>query len=148
MLEPDLLPEKIRKCISIDSDGCWMWTGDITKKGYARVYWPPKQYKLGGSRFAHVIVYKLLIGNIPVGKRLDHLCRKRSCVNPYDLEPVTNKENIRRGERASSVSCCKGHPYTLGSYTPLQRHGGITRRCLICHAIQQRAYYKRKGAVG
>jgi hypothetical protein len=35
---------------------------------------------------------------IPAGLHLDHLCRVRDCVNPEHLEPVTNAENLRRGD--------------------------------------------------
>jgi hypothetical protein len=31
---------------------------------------------------------------------LDHLCRRRNCVCPSHLDPVTPAENIRRGAAA------------------------------------------------
>ena len=30
---------------------------------------------------------------------MDHLCREPLCVNPDHLEPVTQRENLRRAER-------------------------------------------------
>lgn len=47
---------------------------------------------------AHRLIYTMLIGEIPEGMVLDHLCRNRRCVNPHHLEPVTVKENTHRGE--------------------------------------------------
>jgi hypothetical protein len=45
----------------------------------------------------HRDVYEQLVGPIPEGLVLDHLCRNRSCCNPAHLEPVTTAENVRRG---------------------------------------------------
>ena len=46
---------------------------------------------------AHRVTYEALVGSIPLGLDLDHLCRVRSGANPAHLEPVTRKENLRRG---------------------------------------------------
>lgn len=79
----------------VDKDGpggCWLWTGSQDGKGYG---------KTGRGRI-HRIVYEELVGPIPDGLQLDHLCRVRNCVNPAHLEPVTGRENVRRGRRWSS----------------------------------------------
>jgi len=74
---------------------CWNWTGPIDRLGYAHSIqiggrgaktWRPMRY-----------FYTVLIGPIPEGLVLDHLCRNRPCVNPFHLEPVESKENTRRG---------------------------------------------------
>ena len=44
------------------------------------------------------VAYELLVSPIPDGHVLDHLCRRRSCVNPKHLEPVLPRENLSRGE--------------------------------------------------
>lgn len=42
-------------------------------------------------------MYELLVGPIPEGLTIDHLCRNTMCVNPDHLEPVTHRENLMRG---------------------------------------------------
>lgn len=91
--------------------GCWIWQGVISTGGYGRYYWQ------GRERQAHRIAYELLIGPIPEGLHIDHLCRTRACVDPSHMEPVTPGENVRRGEapmivRSRASHCQKGHEFT------------------------------------
>ena len=77
----------------VDASGdCWLWTGYITPLGYGTL----TVRRLGRGFKAHRLVYELLVGPIPVGLELDHLCRNTRCVNPDHLEPVTHAENMRR----------------------------------------------------
>jgi len=46
---------------------------------------------------AHKFAYQAIIGPIPPGRELDHLCDNKLCVNPSHLEPVTHQENVIRG---------------------------------------------------
>lgn len=93
----------------IRRDGdCWLWTGPQTWNGYP---------KWGDGSGAHRRIYELLVGPIPVGLDLDHLCRVRHCVNPEHLEPVTRRENLLRGDtvparRAAMTHCAYGHEFT------------------------------------
>src|SRR5262245_848127 len=67
----DRIMSKVRK-----TDACWLWTGFIRPDGYVTV-------SLQGKHFlAHRILYELVVGPIPQGLTLDHLCRNRSCLNP------------------------------------------------------------------
>lgn len=76
-------------------DGCWLWRGSLVQNGYGIFSY----YRLGQktSKRAHRFAYEALVGPIPEGLTLDHLCRVRRCVNPAHLEPVTIGDNIRRG---------------------------------------------------
>jgi hypothetical protein len=71
------------------TDVCWVYE-QVDRLGYGRV-------KAGGKNLlAHRVVYEALVGPVPDGLELDHLCAVRNCVNPGHLEPVTRAENNRR----------------------------------------------------
>lgn len=76
----------------VRNDECWNWTATLTGNGYG-------QFNVEGRPFkSHRVAYELSVGSIPEGKVLDHLCRNRACVNPAHLEPVTQRQNILRGD--------------------------------------------------
>jgi hypothetical protein len=83
------------------TDGCWVWTGPLHRGGYAKF-----QARDGRKVFVHRFSYETLVGPIPEGLFIDHLCENRLCVKPDHLEPVTHRENnlrsIRRGRRRRS----------------------------------------------
>lgn len=117
-------------------DDCWEWTGAKDPKGYGKV---TRGRSGEGTMLSHRAVYEFLVGKIPEGLVLDHLCRNPSCVKPTHLEPVTQRENTVRGvgpaSRSKWTSCSKGHEYTE-SNTHFQKNG--TRACKKCHAIWER----------
>jgi hypothetical protein len=75
---------------------CWFWRATRTRDGYGTFYF------YGRSLSAHRWLYQQLIGPVPDGLVLDHLCRIRHCVNPQHLEPVTHRENVIRGMQAAT----------------------------------------------
>jgi hypothetical protein len=106
-----------------------MWTAGAIAQGYGGFH-PAK----GVMVLAHRYAYEALIGPIPAGLVIDHLCRVRRCVNPAHLEPVTNEENLSRGEgyalrNGMRTACVNGHEYTEAN-TYRDPKGGI--RCRQC----------------
>lgn len=117
-----------------EPDGCLVWVGARTSHGYGHM-------NVKGSFVkAHRLSLELLVGPIPTGLVVDHLCRNKACVNPNHLEPVTQKVNVHRGEgvaaiKARKTHCLNGHEFTVEN-TYVDRLGG--RRCKTC--------IKRRGA--
>ena len=74
------------------SGPCWIWTGPKRGKGYGYVSWENRKVS------THRLIWELLVGPIPEGMHLDHLCREKLCANPDHLELVTNAENLSRGQ--------------------------------------------------
>jgi len=103
----------------VDEFGCWNYTGARNPKGYGRI--------LQGT--AHRYFYEKLVGAIPDGLHIDHLCMNTSCVNPEHLEPVTNEENARRRSQATT-HCSRGHEFTPEN--TYRREGRNARECVTC----------------
>jgi hypothetical protein len=99
------LPERIRRRLTITDDH-WRWTGQLNNKGYGLVHFE------GTKRAAHVVVYTLLVGPVPAGLQLDHLCEFKDCCRVGCLEPVTPKENQQRASARQTHCRRAGHPRT------------------------------------
>ena len=81
----------------VDARGvCWEWTACTDRDGYGQFgLWMP-ELRVVITHAAHRWGYEFLVGKIPEGLTLDHLCRNKACVMPDHLEPVTQAENTRR----------------------------------------------------
>jgi HNH endonuclease len=131
-----------------DLGPCWIWTGNAPPRlGYG-LFW------MDGTKIgAHVASYRLLVGPVPPGKELDHLCRVTLCVKsiadasgPEHLEPVTHLENMQRGMlpkmRAHLENrCLQGHPLT-GDNLYVNPSGA--QNCRICRRAYLRAWRARR----
>lgn len=125
------------------TDGCWEWTGRIAHNGYGRI-WVERSTKP-----AHRVAYEHLIGPVPDGLELDHLCRNKRCVNPDHLEPVTHAENCRRadialGIRSAITHCSFGHEFTNRNTAYRARKGAVHRVCRKCTSRRTTEYRRRK----
>lgn len=120
-------------------EGCWEWAGTKVGKGYGRF-----TVGSGVKMVAHRYSYERLVGPIPEGMQIDHLCRNRPCVNPAHLEAVTPEENLRRAYAAigPKMVCVNGHPKTDEN---LFISGG-KRRCRECCRAQGRERAARRKA--
>jgi hypothetical protein len=139
--------ERFMAKVDKQENGCWLWTAATDRQGYGHF-----SFKRRLSR-AHRVAYELLVGPIPDGLILDHLCRNPSCVNPTHLEAVTVGENTRRGnspaaQQARQSHCKRGHPFTPEN--TLMEAGGRSgvpcRRCRICKQEARRVRTLRERA--
>lgn len=108
------------------NNGCWIWTAGLSTAGYARFFVD------GKTRQASRVVFETIVGPIPEGLELDHLCRNVRCVNPAHLEPVTHAENILRGARRAATHCKYGHEFSPENTATRLRNGTWQRRCRAC----------------
>lgn len=112
------------------SSVCWEWEGARDRLGYGRV-----SAKTYGGPMAHKVIYEVLVGPVPNGLELDHLCSNPPCYNPAHLEPVTHAENVRRAARRIT-HCPQGHKYT-DENTKIRRG---KRECRVCVQEGRRRY--------
>jgi hypothetical protein len=112
-----------------DDEGCWTWLGGHDANGYS------KFAVRGFSRYVHRLMHELLVGSIPDGLELDHLCRNTGCIRPDHLEAVTHRENLLRGagivaKNAQKTHCINGHEYTPEN--TYWRRDGKGKQCRAC----------------
>lgn len=109
-------------------NGCWNWLAAPTTAGYGA-------FLLGKTRVkAHRMAYMLLLGDIPAGHDLHHVCENKLCVNPAHLLPVTRRDHIVSchegfiAQQASQTHCKRGHEFT----TENTSFHHTSRQCRAC----------------
>ena len=130
------LPERFWAKVEPEPNtGCWLWTASLSSGGYGQFMIRPSPK----PERAHRLAYETLVGPIPEGLELDHLCRVRSCCNPSHLEAVTHRENVLRGtspyaSAARKTHCDHGHPLDSTRWKGRKR---TIRCCSVCVARQK-----------
>lgn len=137
VIDFEKLPKRMQSKIAFEpTSGCWLWTGASHPRGYGSVT------LLNRTRRAHRAAYEVLVGPVPEGMELDHLCRTPSCVNPDHLEPVTHRVNVLRGVGPWALNkrkthCLRGH---LLDEANTQASLDGFRRCRACQRERHAAY--------
>jgi hypothetical protein len=118
---------------------CWPWLAGKSH-GYGVIS--------AGGRYgrrlpAHRVAYEALVGPIPPGLVIDHLCRNTACCNPAHMEPVTAGENVLRGvgpsaREARMTHCDQGHPLSGDNLYIAPKTG--KRNCRTCRNAKTRAW--------
>jgi HNH endonuclease len=121
---------------------CWLWRAHLNG-GYG-------YFRAGGQPIrAHVFAYRLLVGSIPKGRDLHHLCEVPACVNPAHLEPLTRREHSLRSRPARRQHCPRGHPYDeQNTYWSLGHSGYRRRVCRACVLARNHVWYVKYKAEG
>ena len=125
------------------TDGCWNWTGAKLIPGYGTIQDNHRKMR------AHRLAYELLVGPIPDGLVLDHLCRNKGCVRPDHLEAVTQAENLMRGNgvgarHARKTHCNYGHEFNEQNTVVRYYHNRPVRCCKPCEARRNALRKTRK----
>jgi hypothetical protein len=114
----------------VDASGvCWEWTASTKGNGYGQVKHKDRKSPL----FAHRASYEMLVGAIPDGLTLDHLCKNTLCVNPDHLEVVEMRVNVLRSTAPTAINARKTHCPQGHEYTPDNLVKDRGRRCKVCH---------------
>jgi HNH endonuclease len=120
---------------------CWEW--DSTSAAHRSNVGYGYMYAYGKHQRATRVVWEEVVGPIPKGYEIDHLCRNTACVNPDHLEPVTHQENCRRGlaghHMQKRTHCQRGHE--LSAENTYHRSDGH-RMCRTC--IRRRKNERRR----
>lgn len=132
--------DRILAKIVVEDTGCWEWQGYRQPGGYGRTR------SCGRKVLVHRWVFEHLVGPIPEGLGLDHLCRNPPCCNPDHLEPVDHRTNVLRGVgqgalNALKTECPKGHRYDDAN-TYVDSLG--RRVCRTCRTEWNRAYRRKR----
>lgn len=96
---------------------CWMWKASFSTKGYGRFSYPGGKYCA-----AHKYAYELLVGPVPDGLELDHLCRNPACCRPDHLEAVPHAENMARAYAVREERACLICGFTSFNLPALLNH--------------------------
>jgi len=134
-VEPPSVADRLKGKCALDSNGCWVWSGQVGNSGYG---------KYSSTGLAHRVSYETFVGPIPDGLTIDHLCLNKMCINPAHLEPVTSAENARRrdvhhGIGSAKTHCPQGHEYSLEN----TRHSNGRRHCRACARIRTAIRYRK-----
>jgi hypothetical protein len=137
------------------TEGCWYWTGFVSRKGYGRITLARQ-----GTVSVHRLAYELFVGAIPEGMSIDHECHNRDlscpggptclhrrCVRPDHLVPRPAVENTGRSPKAwaniqkAKTHCVNGHLYTDEN---TYRDPDGSRQCRACRRAARRRAYLRE----
>ena len=150
---PKYTPIEFRFWTKVDKNGpvpeclpelgsCWLWMA-AQANGYGTIRKSITRTMLQ----AHRVSYELVVGPIPDGYEIDHLCRNPLCVNPAHLDAVTPKVNTNRNMSPVSIAkrsgvCLKGHAMISGNVLVDRKTG--YRRCRICRNSSKRGQYHKE----
>jgi hypothetical protein len=136
------------RIIRVPICGCWLWTGQLTEKGYSYLVHNHK------AIFGHRWLWESTNGPIPPSMHVLHKCDVRCCVNPHHLFLGTQTDNNKDRDLKGRQRVPKGsaHPFAKlreqdvlfirsypGKKTPLARMFGVSTTT-ICDIKKRRTW--------
>ena len=155
--KPLPFPDNILQRLERQPCGCLRWTGHPNEQNYGRV-----AAGNGKNVYVHVAYYEMMVGPVPDGMVLDHICQTqdetcnegnscmhRLCVEPTHPEVVTPSENAKRARvgrlQKNRTHCPAGHEYN-DENTHIDKTG--RRHCRRCWPTKARARYRKSACPG
>lgn len=140
--------ERVRRFVEMRAlrdgqTGCLNWIG-TSRNGYGR-------FEMDGHwHTAHRAYYEALIGPVPTGMHIDHLCRNKACVELTHLEVVSPNINSVRGKFFARRDFCKhGHAFdeanTRWSIVKPPKGNRYVRR--VCRACKRETMARKRASL-
>jgi hypothetical protein len=122
---------------------CWIWKKTINANGYGVL-----NNVLYKNKRAHRVSYEVFVGPIKDKMQINHVCKKRACVNPNHLEQITHAKNGSREKarhhNSLKTHCIRGHEYNEENTSRIIRKKGhdgwVLRSCKVCRKITSKQY--------
>lgn len=120
--------------------GCWEWLG-YKGRGYGQ-FSIRVGFKKQKTFKSHRIAFQLSGEELLYGYTINHLCRNRSCVNPFHLRQISFVDNIMCGESPTAkyarLNHCKyGHELKRASWSK-------RRFCPICQRNNVLRFHRKR----
>lgn len=138
--------ELLERMVALTEFGdCWEFMGARLPFGYGRIYTGKNDAGNSYGEAPHRLIWEMVMGPIPEGHHIDHLCKNPPCWNPEHLEPVTPTENQHRSKRKSGryvrpAACKNGHDLSGDNWSPPAPTTGTKYRCKVCHRTRVARY--------
>jgi hypothetical protein len=156
---PRVVARALAREREVTPEGCWLWTGQVTKDGYGSITYGSRTRGKRVALYVHRLVYMHFRSDPGDEMQVDHLCHvpekcplrndcpHRRCYNPAHLLAVTPAQNRRRcgkpvSRKPPRPRCNRGHEYTEAN---TRWHNGV-RECRKCGSLRRVASRKAEAA--
>jgi hypothetical protein len=127
---------------SIEQDGHLLWMGATSPYGHGYIRTAGRKGRLA---YVHRVAWTELVGPIPEGLEMDHLCRVPNCWAIEHLEPVPRGTNVQRGLRGFGLTgMCRKSLHDITDPANIYDRSDGGRRCKPCHLETMRRCKARK----
>ena len=118
---------------------CWLWADGRNAQGYA--LFSPGIHSCG-SQLAHRFSHVRFNGPVKAGKQVDHVCRRRDCVNPRHLRAISARTNILLSDGVAARNAKKTRCGKCEGWLHARSDG--SRYCPPCRRSYMRAYNRAR----
>ena len=116
----ELMAERLKESVTIDSNGCWLWQKSMFANGYGKIHINLK------AKGAHVVSFETFNNKkIQKGLLCLHRCDVRQCINPEHLYEGTYKDNridcLERNTKTKVITVFRLRDKTYDLFTPANK---------------------------